>query len=212
MLQFVREIPIRMVIQGALSSRRGFLFHLAAGFSHDIDPLSGMSINLVKVDEWLWKLKKNLEKDVFISETESLNHSFAEIMAVTRLSLLEEVEKEKAELTSLHFREERGWSFAWNSAMSPQEMIFQNSHYIESLPREGHFDLLRVHLEWRRQPHCEADYAHESFLLLKSLTHTTAEDLHKKAAALVGHQLESGTSLQRVHLDHLGESYKVSFP
>ncbi len=101
MLQLVREIPIYTTIQGALSSRRGFLFHLSAGFSHEVDPLSGMSVNLVKVDEWLWRLKKNLEKDVFVSETESLNHTFAEIMAVTRLNLLEETEKKKKKKASL---------------------------------------------------------------------------------------------------------------
>ena len=50
MLQLIRETPIRVVSEGTLSSRRGFLFYIAAGFSKEVDPLSGMSVDLVQVD------------------------------------------------------------------------------------------------------------------------------------------------------------------
>nr|WP_295905977.1 hypothetical protein [uncultured Bdellovibrio sp.] len=212
MLQFVREVPIRIVIQGALSSRRGFLFHLAAGFSHDIDPLSGMSVNLMFVDEWLWKLKKDLEKDPFISSRESFNHAFAEVMAVTRLNLTQNAAELGVTLSSLTFREERGWSFSWNSAQAPEEMTFQYKHYIESMPKEGACDLVRVAFDWERVQGCEADYQHEGFLLLKPIANKDSEVLREELAKVVGHVLPSGSTLKNVQIEYLGENYRLTLP
>ncbi|WP_374030072.1 hypothetical protein [Bdellovibrio bacteriovorus] len=211
MLQFVREIPILIVIQGALSSRRGFLFHLAAGFTKEIDPLSGMSVNLMLVDEWLKDLKTDLEATLFESSSESVNHAFAEVMAVARLNLTEKAEKEGAQLASLRFREERGWSFSWSHEQSPEEMMFTYPHYIESLPKNEKFDLLRVNFEWHRVQGCEADYQHEGFLLLKKLAQKEASELQNSLPSLLQTKLPSGSSLQNIELEYLGANYKVAF-
>ena len=63
-MQFFREIPLRIQFQ-APSERRGFLFRLSAGFSNDIDPESGMSVNLVDVDHWLSELQRSLQAKIF---------------------------------------------------------------------------------------------------------------------------------------------------
>lgn len=212
MLQFVREIPIRIVLQGALSNRRGFLFYMSVGFSAEVDPLSGMTVNLVAVDEWLGSLKEDLEESIFISPTDSLYHAYAELMAVSRLNLLEKADKENVKLTSLRFREERGWSFSWDSQLPADEMNFSFSHYLESLSSSERFDLLKLEFEWRRQPSCESDLQHEGFKILKEVSQVPAADLRPKLHESLGYLLKSGTSLVRIHIHHLGEGYRLSLP
>lgn len=209
MLQFVREIPIRIVIQGALSARRGFLFHVAAGFSGEVDPLSGMSANLVLVDEWLWKLKKDLEKDIFQATSESFNHTFAEVMAIARLRLTENATAEGVHLASLTFREERGAMFAWDQGLSPDQMKFTSFQFIEAFPKGGEFQLLRLGFQWQRVQGCEADYAHESFRILKSLSYSDAASLYTKLTDFVGVKLDSGSSLFSVSVENLEDGSKV---
>lgn len=209
MLQFVREIPIRIVIQGALSARRGFLFHVAAGFSGEVDPLSGMSVNLMLVDQWLWNLKKDLENDIFQATSESFNHTFAEIMAIVRLRLTEDATEQGVHLASLTFREERGATFSWNQEMPPEEMTFTSFQFIECLPKDKEFQLLRLGFQWRRVQGCEADYAYESFRILKSLSYGDATGLYAKLADFVGVKLESGSSLLSVSVENLEDSSKV---
>lgn len=247
MLQFVREIPIRIVIEGASSARRGFLFYLAAGFFKEIDPLSGMSVDLVLVDQWLASLKKDLEQTVFITpgdavvresfsneaslressiwggssnkSAESFSHSFAEIMSVSRLNLIEKAEKYGASLKSLRFREERGWSFSWDSAQSPEEMVFSCSLYLESfLKSEGIedsedqcFDLLKATFNWVRHQGCEDDFYRESLKLLKTCSFKTTKDFHKKMGYILGARLSSGSFLVSIEVSHLGEDFVTTF-
>lgn len=212
MLQFVREIPLRIVLQGTPSSRRGFLFHLAAGFapkSGTVDPLSGMSVNLMAVDAWLGELKKELEESVFTSPTESLNHALAEVMAVTRLRLAELAESENVMLGSLYFREERGWSYSWDLHQSPEEQRFTYSHYLEFLPKTKPFRLLRFDLSWQRQHSCEADYQHEGFKLMKTLRGATLEELLSQAAQFKGRVVGAGTRLTSVELHDLSGGFSL---
>lgn len=214
MLQFVRRIPIRILMQGALSSRRGFLFHLAAGFSPShgqVDPLSGMSVNLVAVDQWLTELKAELERNVFISPTESLHHSLAEVMAVVRLNLAERAEEEKVQLASLCFEEERGWRCAWNAQQSPEELRLSYSHYLEFLPKEGAFELLRLDLTWCRTLGCEEDFQREGFKLVKALQASTLDDLLLQAASLKGRILASGSCLESVTVCLLAEASTLTW-
>ena len=98
--------------------------------------MSGMTVNLMLVDQWLGQLKASLEKDIFISKSDSLNHAFAEILAVTRLNLIEQAEKEQATLVSLSFREERGWGFSWDHQMSPENMRIHHSQFLEAFLQE----------------------------------------------------------------------------
>ncbi|WP_413557587.1 hypothetical protein [Bdellovibrio sp. HCB209] len=210
MLQFVREIPISIVTQSASSARRGFLFKMAAGFSKEINPLSGMSVNLVLVDQWLGKLKTDLEQSVFISKSESLSHAFAEIMAVARLNLIEQSEKEGAELTSLEFREERGWGFFWQHLQSPEHLVIKHSHFVEGfLTDTDNAALLKVEFEWMREPDCEGDFAHEGFKILKVLKGKNLSELQAQLALHKGGELESGSSLSQIHIHNLSKGYSV---
>ncbi|MNJ94631.1 hypothetical protein D3C87_123330 [compost metagenome] len=208
MLQFVRQIPIQIVIAKALSERRGFLFYVAAGFSKEVDPLSGMTVNLMKVDEWLQTLKEELEESLFISETESLNHAFAEVMAVIRLNLAEQAETEGASLTSLTLKEERGWSLSWSHSMSPEEMLISRTHYLESFSSTS-WDLIKLHLKWLRHSGCEADYAHEGFKLLRSIKTESSSLLFSELKKLVGTKLSSGSALQSIEMEYPGKKYSL---
>ncbi|NUN07165.1 MAG: hypothetical protein HUU57_15575 [Bdellovibrio sp.] len=209
MLQFVREIPIRIVIQGALSARRGFLFHLAAGFSGEVDPLSGMSVNLMLLDEWLWQLKKDLEQDIFQATSESFNHTFAEIMAIARLRLTEKAEEQGVRLASLVFREERGATFSWDLGLPPEQMQFTSFQFIECVPRDGQFQLLRLGFTWLRLQSCEADYAHESFRILKTLSFGDVAGLYARLSGFLGMRLDSGSSLLKVSVENTEDGSKV---
>lgn len=213
MLQFVREIPIRITLKGALSSRRGFLFHLAAGFSPKsgrIDPLSGMSVNLMDVDQWLGALRAELERDVFISKNASLNHALAEVMAVARLKLAENAEQADTVLSSLTFREERGWSFQWNLQQSPEQQRFVYSHFLELVPQGKSCQLLRLDFVWCRVYDCEEDYQHEGFRLLKGLTLSGLDDILMQAASLKGRKLSSGSYLESIQVHVLGEEVSLT--
>lgn len=208
MLQFVRQTPIQIVFEKALSERRGFLFHLAAGFSKNVDPLSGMTVNLVVVDQWLRDLKSDLEGTLFRTETESLNHGFAELMGVLRLNLAERAETEKAKLASLTLREERGWSLSWNSSLSPEEMIVTRSHYIEQFAQDQ-FELIQLKFNWLRVAGCEADYGHEGFLLLKHSQVQSAEIFMQNLKQFLGHTLTSGSFLKSIEVTHPEAKYSV---
>lgn len=213
MLQFVREIPIRITLQGTPSSRRGFLFHLAAGFASadgSVDPLSGMSVNLLLVDRWLAELKSGLEQAVFVSKNESLNHALAEVMAVARLKLTECAEVAGATLQSLSFREERGWSFQWNASQSPQEQRFTYGQYFEMVPKSSSSELVRVEIRWHRMFDCEGDYQHEGFRLLKGLSLITQEELLQQLGRLVGYRLSSGSSVESITVNLLSRDIRLS--
>lgn len=211
MLQFVREIPISIILEGASSARRGFLFHLAAGFSKDINPLSGMTVNLMLVDQWLGELRASLEKDVFSSKSESLSHAFAEILAVTRLNLVEQAEKEQATLVSLSFREERGWRFSWNHKLSPEQMLVSYSQFLEAFVHEReNFALLKAEFEWLRVANCETDFSHESFKIVKNLSVKSFAELSEALSLKKGQRVQSGSRLDSITIHHLTQGYHLT--
>ncbi|MEK2688258.1 hypothetical protein [Bdellovibrio sp. GT3] len=210
MLQFVREIPVSIVLQSASSARRGFLFKMAAGFSKPVNPMSGMTVNLMVVDEWLAKLKSDLEGSVFESKSDSLSRAFAEVMAVARLNLIEQCESEEAQLISLSFGEERGWGFSWQHLQSPQVMTVSHAHFLEAfLQNAADFGLLKVELNWNRVANCEADFSHEGFKLLKSLSARNLTELSQKLAPLKEFRLSSGSFLQEIHIQNLSGQYSL---
>lgn len=211
MLQFVREIPIRIVIQGALSYRRGFLFHVAAGFNHEVDVLSGMSVNLMDVDLWLAALKKELEKEVFHVSSESFNSCFAEIMSLAQSLLSKMATEQGVTLASLTFREERGSIFSWDCAEPRDRLKFTSFQYVESFSHSVAFQLLRCGFVWQRAQGCEADYSYESFRLLKSLSNREAAPLPRQLEQLIGVKLNSGSTLMSVQIEYLEDKSKVIF-
>lgn len=198
MLQFVREIPIRIVLQETPSARRGFLFHLAAGFSRQdgqLDPLSGMSVNLMHVDSWLAEVKAQAEQNS-CSDLHGL-------MQAIRSELSGKATSRGAQLCSLMLREERGWSLSWSQDEDPAGIRWAYSHYLEMLPLTGNFELLRVSLTWLRPSSCDADLPHEGFKIMKSLQNTSGlSELLEKLKPFKGTTLSSGCLLEdiRIHL------------
>lgn len=211
MLQFVREVPFRIVVQGTLSSRRGFLFHVAAGFSKAVDPLSGMSVNLTSVDQWLEDARLQFATNPIDSSSENITEDLVRWVEAIKLFLSQNARTEGATLTSLRFREERGWSLFWSEAQFSGQLILSYSHYIESLPANGAFDLLKIQFSWLRAPHCQADCQHEGFKLLKAVSAFEARQLTEQLKKHAGMTLHSGTVLLAVRLEYLGEKYAVEF-
>lgn len=212
MLQLVREIPIQIVIQGTLSSRRGFLFYMAAGFSKSVDPLSGMSVNLTLVDQWLQEARQRFSADLEDVPSESPNSLLVKWATGIRDFLNERAQAEGACLSSVSFREARGWSLSWDTTLAEGMWFFSYSYYVETLPLDGTFDLLKVHFFWLRQPGCMADYQHESFKLLKTLNPFEARQVAKGLSAKIGKVLESGSTLHFLQIESLGKNYKLQIP
>lgn len=215
MLSFVREIPLSIVIEGALSARRGFLFYVSAGFHAPVDPLSGMSVNLVLVDQWLAELKNHLESKSWLAEAEILNPTWAAVLDEARSFLNHRAEASEVQLYSLNFREERHWSFSWDATMTLLQSRFSYSHYLESLPPENQFELLKLNFIWRHDAQYglnQDDYRHEGFKLLKSASHMTSDDFFDEVRSWVGSELSSQSFLEQVKVDFLTSGHSLILP
>lgn len=217
MLKLVRQIPIRIVIQGALSSRRGFLFSMAAGFSKEIDPLTGMSVNLSEVDKWLSEAAKRFSGLLSVSDYESVNDGLTDWVYAIKSFLSEKALVEGAELVSLELREERGWAAAWHLSLPEPGLLFTYSHYLEVFPDTGSFDLLKVHFSWLRHVGCIADCQYEGFKILKALNPQDVSLLQKALTLVIGkvvgdESVLAPTKLQGVQVEFLGENYKLELP
>lgn len=184
MLQFVREIPVLIVIHGALSQRRGFLFRLQAGFSKPVDPLSGMSANLTKVDQWLSEVQMDLQAQTFYSTSaENFNEALLEIHEATRADLQGLAQSDGTSLESLRWIEERGVEVSWQASWG--QTYFITRHFIEDFS-SGHFELLKLRLSWSLPPENLAiDLGHQGFLLLRGLETQKAVLFIEKLAAQV---------------------------
>lgn len=204
MLQFVREVPVRILMQKTSSERRGFLFYLSAGFSKEINPLSGMTVNLVEVDKWLSELRYEMQESIFES-------SLDEVMAFARDFLQERAATEKAELVSVEFREERSWSFAWSNEQAEDTMTIKYQHYLEAFALQPEdFGLLKIEFSWLRAAHSEIDFQHEGFKILKNLAPKNPSQLREQLQAHRGMFLSDGSSLASVTLHYLGEDFELT--
>lgn len=168
MLQLVREIPLRTVIKTSLY-RRGFLFYVAAGFSKDLDPESGMTVNLVQVDEWLNNLKQIAEAGEADSSLDNPQEFFMDLMQKAKQILGQHAEMAGSQLNSLCFREERGWSFSWVRS-AEANMYFTYPFFIEAFSENGDFELLKVKLKWQYRGDKEIDFFSEGLKLLKPVS------------------------------------------
>ena len=209
MLQLIRETPIRVVSEGTLSSRRGFLFYIAAGFSKEVDPLSGMSVDLVQVDNWLAQAVERFGQGNFEIISQDFHGGLTGWAEAIRQFLDRCAQEDGATLTSLCFREERGWSFSWQPELSSGQWIYSYSHFIESIPLTGAFDLLKINFNWLRVEGCSADLQYEGFKLLKPMTEVGAQDIIESLRDLWGKRLASGTVLNSIDVDYLGEKFSV---
>lgn len=199
MLQFVREIPIRIQIQKASSGRRGFLFYFAAGFEGPLDPLSGMSANLVSIDGWLKKLKASLEDRTFVGPEEAL------VLARKELSL--QATTEHIRLVSLEMKEQRSGALKWQQESS--FLTWTSSHYLEFFPVDDRFELCRLEFVWKKAPGCEEDYLHEGFKVLKGLQVKSWADLISALGEAKGLRLVSGSELFQIGLHGLAGGFQL---
>ncbi|HWU42383.1 MAG TPA: hypothetical protein VN132_03060, partial [Bdellovibrio sp.] len=115
----------------------------------------------------------------------------------------------------LEFREERGWSFAWDHLMSAEEMRFKYHHYLEtffeepSLGRE--FDLLKIEFCWRRARGCEIDFQNEGFKILKHLRQNknSNQNLRDQLRSQIGLAWPSGSVLEDITVHQLGSEFSL---
>lgn len=206
MIQFVREVPISIQSEKALPSRRGFLFHVAAGFSGPVDPQSGMIVNLVVVDAWLAELRAHWEEGRFpLSESlPTMADFFAEVFALSAAFLKAKALRQHVELCSLAFREERGFGFA--SATSPvssaEHLEIYHTHHLElvSATPPG---LYRVRAFWKYNKTTQADTATETLRRLKSLGALKAEALISQLQDWKNSRSSAGSDLLRLELTDL---------
>lgn len=209
MLSFVRKTSLRVVFIGPRSERRGFLFHLSAGFSKSVDPLSGMSVDLNLVDRWLAEVGAHFSEAFDFSHVQSLQSGLFDWGQRIKIFLEEKAQENNALLSHLHFQEERGWSFAWSQSLPPQQMLFSVPHYLEVLPKEEKFDLVRVVLVWVCGPYCLLDFQVQGARLLKNVKFTDPHFLQQSLTPLIGTSLDESSHLHSIRLEYLGEKYII---
>ncbi|KYG63093.1 hypothetical protein AZI86_15345 [Bdellovibrio bacteriovorus] len=178
-----------------------------------------MTVNLPIIDTLLAALKEHLEAQTFEAPTESLNLVFAEIYNESAQFLKDQIKAVKdptlagessgpIQLSSLQFREERGFGFSnfRVPVKSPEELEFFHSHFIEILPPQAPARLLKVRIYWQHKAGSLADYSHESFKLLKPLMALEAEALISQLEPLKGHKIDSGSFISRIEIHDLGQN------
>ncbi|KYG70192.1 hypothetical protein AZI85_13655 [Bdellovibrio bacteriovorus] len=188
---------------------------MSAGFQAPIDPLSGMSADLVLVDKWLGELKSHLESKTWMAETEILNPTWASLLAESRNFLSQKADAAQVKLYSLNFREERHWSFSWDTTQTLLQARFSYAHYLESLPLDGKFELLKINFIWKHDSKNginQDDYRHEGFKLLKSASQKTSEDFFKEVDSWVGKRLPSQSFLEQVKIEFLTSGHSLILP
>lgn len=208
MLQLVREVPIRIIVQTASLARRGFLFYCSVGVSKAVDSMTGMTVNLLDLDQWLHHVQGKLEKTVWVSNSETVVPALKQALVSARQQLVLEAAKQDALIASLEFREERLWSFGLNLK---NEWTYKSTHFLEAfLTSEQDFDILKIEFHWKRGPDCETDLQHEAFKILKGLHPKGKMDLYKQLQGHLGFLLESGSELKGLDVHHLGEAFSLS--
>lgn len=86
---FFRRIPLQIELEGNFQS-----INFAAGFSKHIDPLSGMTVNLVTVDQWLDSLSQAATQEKFLDAQAFLSWSEKKlkVLAATEAAVLSKVQ------------------------------------------------------------------------------------------------------------------------
>jgi hypothetical protein len=201
MLQFFREIPIRVLIEKASAERRGFFFYVAAGFHKQLDPLSGMTVNLVDVDLALSHLKQTLESESFAD--------LAHVVTTAAKILNTEATRMGALLTKIEFREERNFSILWEQKSS-EVLCYKYNHYMEDLNPALEWDLFKISLTWAKAVGCTDDLQYEGVKILKQLPGSSPAKVREYLGSKLGFQLQSGSWIKAVHMQSLGQDFTLS--
>ena len=109
-VQFFREKSLSLTVGNRLCD-----FDLRVGFAKSIDPKSGMTVNLVVVDQWLSETIVLLHSQVWSSEEEFGSKAL--------IDLALHAGKESAELTRLELKEHQGPTWIWNRDGAPVKEI-----------------------------------------------------------------------------------------
>lgn len=209
MLQFVRQIPIRIVIKDApLEVKRGFLFQVAAGFNKNVDPESGMSVNLVLVDRWLLELQTLLESQEVLVDSVS-DWRFA-VLQQAQQFLSKNAGLENAQLVSLDFAEVRGSSFSWDHDLPERTYFAKFAEYVEFFAPAQKFDLVRLELVWRCSAHQISDLKKIGKKLIRRSSQKGAEHFVESLQKTLGFTLSDESRLQKIEIHHLAEAYKLT--
>lgn len=209
MLQFVREIPIRIVLEETPSeSRRGFLFRVAAGFEKKIDPESGMSVDLVSVDRWMQELKSMFESSILPVEQRSVWR--ADVAHQAQVFLATRAQDENAHLASLQFEEERGGGFGWRADWGGNLYLSKSSEFIELFHPLGRFDLVRVEFFWKCSRNQTADLKKMGKKIVRHCSRKGAGQFTESLQAVLGLTLPDRSQLHNIEIHYLAESYKIT--
>ncbi|GEM_PF-1585721 len=209
MLQFVREIPIRIVVKEALSeTRRGFLFRFAAGFEKAVDPHTGMSVNLVSVDRWLEEFKSKIEASELPIERSSSWRAY--VVQQAQAFLATKAKEESAHLASLEFQEERGSGFSWKAELTQGFYFIKLSEFVELFYPHEKFDLVRLDFIWMCPQDQAADLKKLGKKLVRHCSRKGVEYFVECLQGVVGLTLPDQSVLSEIRIHFLAESYKLT--
>lgn len=206
MMQFFREIPLRIQFQ-APSERRGFLFRVSAGFTSEINPESGMSVNLVDVDRWLADMQKSLQAKIF--DLESDIHLASRLVYECRDYLKRLAEPEGVVLSALKLSEERSGVFSWDLHVREGFFNQECSYYLEFFENGQFIDLLQMKFRWVCPNSCQEDLFSEGLKLLKDVRAISQEDLAQTLSPFKGILQENGNILEAITLEYRSQGFRL---
>lgn len=206
MMQFFREIPLRIQFQ-APSERRGFLFRVSAGFTSEINPESGMSVNLVDVDRWLADMQKSLQAKIF--DLESDIHLASRLVYECRDYLKRLAEPEGVVLSALKLSEERSGVFSWDLHVREGFFNQECSYYLEFFENGQFIDLLQLKFRWVCPNSCQEDLFSEGLKLLKDVRAISQEDLAQTLSPFKGILQENGNILEAITLEYRSQGFRL---
>lgn len=209
MIQVVRQKSFGYVISKPLPQRRGFYFHMSAGFYKDIDALTGMSINLVEVDQWLQQFVDSMLN----RDSSSAPLSAQDLLFLARSYLEERARKSNTILASLALKEERQWTVSWDRGMAEGCCTFESGHFFESFHAD-YLGLFKIFFKWQRHQAASTDLAFESLRLLKCSRMDSSAALSvniEKLRTLIDFELPSGPRLKGLRIVNKSQNYSVSF-
>lgn len=210
MLQFVRKTSLSFALGLGSPSQKVFLFHLAAAFSKPVDPLSGMSVNLVLVDQWLHDLKASL---LDLQNSDPQNKAQPQFGSIEDLVLWScdflksKALPEGAQLSSLCFQEERGRSWSWD-AVDPTALRRGFTYFVEAPSLQGGLYLLKLQLEWAGSA-LDQVLEQEGSQILQMITGSQFQDLLKFLQSRALFHRDSVAKLTSIKIENLSEAYSV---
>lgn len=219
MLQFVRKTSLSFALGLGSPSQKVFLFHLAAAFSKPVDPLSGMSVNLVLVDQWLHDLKaslldlqnsdpQNKLQQGVQQKTQSPLGSIEDLVLWSADFLKSKALQEGAQLSSLCFQEERGRSWSWD-AVEPTALRRGFSYFLEAPALQEGLHLLKLHLEWAGAA-LDHVLEQEGSQILQMIPSSQFQDLQNFLQKTTRSLYVDQAQLVSVKIENLSEGYTVA--